>query len=299
MGYKWIILAIITIVFSSCLRLDNNMYESEKLDSYQLDDYPDPEISVPPFYDVASSKTHLIDIYSKGDNEVLPTQIKAIYIGDIANITTDTVIMYCHGNTGHMDNYWTRAKLLANVGEKYRFGVLMVDYRGYGMSEGETTEEGLYIDVNACLKWLKENGLTNDRLIMYGYSMGSAPATELTAHPRDMQAHKLILEAPFASAAVMVQDAGGLALPPSYFTNLEIDNAEEIKEVEEDFLWIHGREDAFLKIDTHGELVFANHKGIINSTKFAVRVENGEHSNVPKHMGLDAYIQTIEEFITQ
>lgn len=299
MGYKFLIIAVLAVSLSSCLRLDSNMFENIKLQEYELDDFTGPEISVPSIYDIEANKIHLIDIQSKGDNEVIPTEIKAIYIGDIANITTDTVIMYCHGNYGHMDYYWTRAKLLANIGHKNRFGVLMVDYRGYGMSEGESTEASLYIDVNSCLKWLKDQGLTDDRLIMYGFSMGTAPATELMAKPRDMQGHKLILEAPFASVDVMVQDGAGLALPSSFMTSLEIDNAEEIKAVEEDFLWIHGKSDAYLSITSHGELVFANHQGDEGTDKFAERVKGGEHSNVPIIMGLEVYINRLETFITQ
>jgi hypothetical protein len=41
-----------------------------------------------------------------------------------------------------------------------------------------------------------------------------------------------LLEAPFASSKVMVQDATGLSLPASFVTDLKIDNAEEIKKVE-------------------------------------------------------------------
>ena len=85
-----------------------------------------------------------------------------------------------------MDFYWQRAKLLANVGGKNKYGVLMIDYRGYGMSEGKPSEEGMYTDVNTALNWLKKSGLTNDRLVMYGFSLGTAPACELTANTRDM-----------------------------------------------------------------------------------------------------------------
>ena len=77
--------------------------------------------------------------------------------------------MYCHGNKWHMDFYWQRAKLLAHTNGKNKYGVLMMDYRGFGMSEGDPTENGMYADVNACMKWLKDKGLTNSRLIIYGF----------------------------------------------------------------------------------------------------------------------------------
>jgi hypothetical protein len=60
-----------------------------------------------------------------------------------------------------------------------------------------------------------------------------------------MNPSKLILEAPFASAETMIQDASGLALPSEFFTTLKINNAEEIKSVTQPFCWIHGEDDDF------------------------------------------------------
>ena len=84
-------------------------------------------------------------------SEESPVKIYAVYIGNVNTINTDTVIMYCHGNKSQMDYYWQRAKLLANVVGKNNYGVLMIDYRGYGMSEGDSSEEGMYTDVDTVL----------------------------------------------------------------------------------------------------------------------------------------------------
>lgn len=289
------LIIISIVVFSSCLRLDSNLYSPTKLEKYELNNSTGhTEISVGVEYDLPENLIHLFTLNSQGANEDSPTKIYAVYIGDTNRIGIDTVITYCHGNSYNMDVYWSRAKLLANLGKKNRFGVLMMDYRGYGMSEGEPTEEGLYTDVNTCLTWLKDKGLTNDRLIIYGFSMGTAPATELTANPRALTPSKLILEAPFASAAVMVDDASLLANTSSFYTNLAIDNAEEIKKVQQPFLWIHGKADAFLSIETHGEVVYKNYQG---SYSKAVRVENGAHSDVPAVYGYENYLKDVLEFI--
>jgi hypothetical protein len=130
---------------------------------------------------------------------------------------------------------------------------------------------------------------------MYGFSLGTAAATELTANPRTLRPAKLILEAPFASAEVMVQDASRLALPSSFFTNLKIDNAEEIKKVSQPFLWLHGEADDFLSVTTHGQVVSENYKGARQTVK---RVANGGHSNVPTIMGYENYTRMVLDFIT-
>jgi pimeloyl-ACP methyl ester carboxylesterase len=221
--------------------------------------------------------------------------IHALYTGDISKISTDSVIMYCHGNAGNIDYYWARHKLLANLGGKTNYGVLQIDYPGYGLSTGKTTEANMYASVGRALEWLKEKGLTNDRFLMYGFSLGSAPVCEITAKANyALTASRIMLEAPFASAEVMIQDAAILNFPGSYFVNLKIDNAEEIKTISKPFLWIHGIEDDFLNIETHGEVVYKNYSGTYSESH---RIPGAGHSTVPSTMGYSSYSSTILNFI--
>jgi pimeloyl-ACP methyl ester carboxylesterase len=284
------------ILLAGCLNLDENLYNNDNtIEAYLRDDYTgETDFILDNSYKIADSLIHEFTLGSQTPSESSPTTIYATYIGDLSQIAQDTVIMYCHGNKWHMDFYWQRAKLLANVGGKNRFGVLMIDYRGFGRSEGKPTEEGMYADVDAALGWLKQNGLTGDRLVIYGFSLGSAPSTELTANPRSLTPSKLMLEAPFASAEVMVQDGSGLSMPASFFTDLQIDNAEEIKKVQQPFFWIHGTKDDFLSIDTHGEVVFKNYQGTVSA---AHRIEGGGHGSVQTTMGFAEYEKAVLEFI--
>lgn len=293
---KYFALLLVITMLSSCLRLDNNLYNlSDKITEYKLDNYTGiQDFKLDDTYKIQDSIIHLFTLSSKGPSEGTATTIQAIYIGSISKIKTDTVIMYCHGNKWHMDFYWQRAKLLAHVNGKNKYGVLMIDYRGFGLSDGEPTEDGLYADVDAALKWLKLNGLSNDRLMMYGFSLGSAPACELTSKPRSMSPAKLILEAPFASADVMANDGSGLNMPASFFTNLKIDNAEEIKNINQPFCWLHGTNDNFLNINTHGEVVYKNYKG---TYKEAHRINGADHGEVPAKMGFTDYLTTLSNFI--
>jgi alpha/beta superfamily hydrolase len=283
------------LLFTSCIRLDDFLYNpnANPITEYLLGDYQgEVEFSLPDSMRLNRNMIHLFQIESddQGDKQ----EIWALYLGDISRIQTDTVILYCHGNKDHMDFYYPRTQLLAHAGGLHHYGVMMFDYRGFGLSGGHPTESGLYADTNAALQWLKDNGLTGDRLVMYGFSMGTAPATRLTAQPDIMQPSKLILEAPFASAEVFVQDGTGLAIPGSYFVNLEIDNAEKIKDVEEPFLWIHGTHDSFISMYTHGNVVFANYKG---TKGFACRTGGADHSDCPPVIGLSRYLDMIDQYI--
>jgi pimeloyl-ACP methyl ester carboxylesterase len=284
------------LLFSSCLRLDSNLYNPDKtIESYKLDHYSgEQDFILDASYFIPDSLIHQFSLFSKVAGESESTAIRAIYIGSMSHIQTDTVIMYCHGNKDHMDFYWQRAKLLAHVSGKNRYGVLMIDYRGYGLSSGKPSEDGLYADVDAALQWLKGNGLSNNRLILYGFSMGTAPVCELTNRPRSMSPSKFILEAPFASADVMANDGSGLNMPGSFFTNLKIDNAEEVKTIRQPFCWIHGTSDNFLNIETHGEVVYKNYNG---SYREAHRIDGADHGEVPEKMGFENYLNTLSTFI--
>jgi len=179
---KILVFVCCILLLSGCLRLDSQLFSNTQLTEYKFDRFDGkrelPEINS--LYTVADNMINLFALTSNSKSG--SAKIYAVYIGDISRIATDTVIVYCHGNSDHMDRYWNRAKLLANTGYLHRFGVLMFDYRGYGMSEGKPDEESLYADTDAALAWLKQKGLTDGRLVIYGYSLGTSAATEITAN---------------------------------------------------------------------------------------------------------------------
>ncbi|MFI5221325.1 MAG: alpha/beta hydrolase [Bacteroidia bacterium] len=294
---KILFLFSIIIFMSSCLRLDNNLFNGDiTITEYKFDGFAKGELGDlynNPAYAIPDSMINLFTLTSN-DNGNTAT-IYAEFIGNVNTISTDTIIMYCHGNKWHMDNYWNRTKLFANVGGRNRFGVMTFDYRGYGRSSGTSTESSMYADGDACLKWLQSKGLTSNRLIIYGYSLGSATATELTANPRTLSPCKLCLESPFSSTEAMTSDAAGISLPASYVTNIKIDNIGKIRKVNQPFLWMHGIADDFLKIETHGQAVFNNYRGVKG---IAVKVPGAVHNNVPSVLGYGTYMNTLLNFIT-
>jgi pimeloyl-ACP methyl ester carboxylesterase len=294
------IFALALVLLVSCnKRLDGFLFNNSKIESYLLDDYTgDKPFELDASFNIPSDLVHLFSYPIVDNGKTL--LVYAIYIGDLNTINQDTVILYCHGNRDHMDFYWNRQKLLAHIGGKNRYGVLSFDYPGFGMSEGTPTEENMYLATAGALNWLQTKGMENERLIAYGYSLGSAPATKIAANPNEFSLCPkiLILENPFASAEVMVQSSSGLSFPGSYFTNIKIANAEEIKKVNQPFLWMHGTDDTFLTLQAHGQVVYNNYSGIRGK---AVIVEGATHDGVlgiPMVLGFENYLNTIFEFIT-
>jgi|GEM_PF-94506 len=315
-----IILAFITIL-TSCQRLDDNLYNQEKLKKYSYDKYTgDVDFKLDDTYRIngtpGNSNTKRVQgmtsgfysflLYSQAATERDPIYCSAVYLGRLSTIKTDKIILYCHGNKSHMDFYWNRAKLLAGMngidtngykgqgGVPNGVGVVIFDYRGYGLSHGKPSEEGMYADVEAALNWLKLLGVKSENLTMYGFSLGSAPVCELAAKSKYLRPSKIILEAPFASAEAMVQDAAGLNMPATAYTDLVIDNSEEIKNIKMPLMWIHGTKDDFLNINTHGQLVYNNHSG---AYKEAHKIEGAGHSSVQTIWGLEESNKAIWKFI--
>lgn len=290
---------VLTLSVGCDKRLDDFLFNNDdSISSYKLDDFDGPvslEVSSQYFVPDNMINQFTFDIESEGEN----LNIAAIYTGDVNTIATDTVILYCHGNRDHMDYYWSRQKVYSHLGSLGRFGVLMIDYPGFGLSEGEPTEQNMYDAVDGAMGWLKENGLSNDRLVMYGFSLGSASVCKVAGEQNfSMNPSKIILEAPFASSEVMVQDAALLDMPASYFVNVQIANAEQIKYAEVPFLWMHGIKDDFLSITTHGQVVYDNYNAN-GPFKKAIKVPGAGHETVPVFLGLGKYQEEILNFILE
>ncbi len=290
---KLLLLILPAIAFFACkkINLDGLGFPATKTDMYLFDGYADGDMNLPDSFTVDANNRTLVTMESIDAATGQSYTIYGVYLGDTSTISTDTVILYLHGQSVHLDLYWDRATLLANLGNKYNYGVFMIDYRGYGMSEGEPTEQGLYEDCQAAIDWLTNRGLTGDRAIYYGFSLGAIPAIDRAAYG-SITPSKLIVEAPLASVENLVHSSTLINLDPGFVTTLEFPNAEKIKDVSAPFMWFHGTDDDYIEIE-NGELIYANHPGV----KTPVRVQNAMHGNIPDVMGIFNYMSTLETFI--
>ena len=291
-----VIILFIALTALACRkRLDGFLFNPSQIESYQLDAYQgELTLDLAGEFGVPDSMIHHLEW--NVELEEGSAKMSAIYVGDLASIATDTVILYCHGNKDHMDFYWPRQKLYAHAGGLGRYGVLMFDYPSFGLSEGKSSEANMYRTTARAIEWLQTQGLQNERFVIFGFSLGSAAACEVAAHPAEyaLSPSKLILEAPFASAEVMIQDAGLLSMPGSFLVDLLIDNATEIKKINIPLLWIHGEDDSFLSVKSHGQPVYDNKT---TGYKEAYLIPGGEHETTPFVAGYQNYIDRISTFI--
>ena len=85
-----------------------------------------------------------------------------------------TLIIF-HGNAGHLSNRIYKLNELF----KLNINVLLISWRGFSGNEGSPTEENLYSDAEAAINWLNEQKISNNKIILYGESLGSGVAVEM------------------------------------------------------------------------------------------------------------------------
>jgi fermentation-respiration switch protein FrsA (DUF1100 family) len=108
------------------------------------------------------------------------------------------VLLYLHGNAGNIGYRAHRMHRMTELG----WGVLLLEYRGFGGNPGQPTEAGLISDASAGLSELRRLGVRPDRILLWGESLGTNLAIVLAAE-HDVAA--VLLESPYTSIAETAQ----------------------------------------------------------------------------------------------
>jgi abhydrolase domain-containing protein 13 len=113
-----------------------------------------------------------------------------------------TILMF-HGNAGNIGHRLPIARILE---ESIGCNVLMLEYRGYGLSTGTPDEEGLMIDGQTGLDYIRERkDLKDTKIVVYGQSLGGAVSIALCAKNQDARdIAGLILENTFTSMKKLI-----------------------------------------------------------------------------------------------
>jgi fermentation-respiration switch protein FrsA (DUF1100 family) len=147
-------------------------------------------------------------------------------------------LLYFHGNAGSLYDRLDLLELLVGSG----FNVLMMDYRGYGKSEGTPSEPALYDDARAAYRYLvEERDVPAERLVLFGSSLGSAVAIELATSEA---AGALIVESAFTNVRELARLHYGW-LPDALLRSLshEFDSLAKVARLRTPVLYLHGTAD--------------------------------------------------------
>jgi fermentation-respiration switch protein FrsA (DUF1100 family) len=197
--------------------------------------------------------------------------------------TRPETLLWFHGNAGNISHRLDNLRLLH---DQVGTAVFLFDYRGYGRSEGQPSERGLYEDARAALQhFVTRRGVPREDLIYFGRSLGSGVAIELAteATPRG-----LILETPFVSIRAMARSLFGplAVVAPSSFDNLS--KSPRLKCPK---LFIHGDSDSLVPYAQGRELFEA---ALPPKAFYTIR---GADHNDTYLVGGSTYFRRIREFI--
>jgi len=173
-------------------------------------------------------------------------------------------VLFLHGNAATI-----AAKVnIAHYSELRRLGlnVMAPEYRGFGGLEGLPTESVLSADAQAAYDYLRTvRGVPASRLIIYGWSLGSAVAVTLASH---VEERALILEGAPSSLIAIGQQQYPF-FPVRLLMRNPFDSIERINQVRAPILFLHSPEDAVIPIAegrrlyeaAHGDKTFVEVRG--------------------------------------
>lgn len=162
---------------------------------------------------------------------------------------SERVLLYFHGNAGNISHRLYSIREWNELG----LSVLIIDYRGYGQSEGKPTEKGLYRDGEAAWNYLtNERGIAAGNIILFGRSLGGSVAAWLATQ---QEPAALIVESSFTSVPDIGQEAYPW-LPVRWLTRFKHGTRESIEKVTSPVLVVHSRDDEIIPFH-HGEKIYA------------------------------------------
>lgn len=156
-------------------------------------------------------------------------------------------LLFFHGNAGNISHRLDSIRLFNEL----RLSVFIVDYRGYGRSGGQPSEQGTATDARAAWAWLIDNGRRPGEIIVHGRSLGAAVAAGLA---REVQPGGVILESPFRSVPTIAQETYPF-LPARWLTRFEYATEDHVREIHAPLLVVHSEDDEIIPF-SHGRSVY-------------------------------------------
>lgn len=206
-----------------------------------------------PSKDYQNVTTHYEDVYFTTSDGI---KINGWYSPPrYRNIT----VIFCHGNGGNLSYYQDIFSKLKQKG----FGILAIDYRGYGKSEGKPGEKGLYEDLRTGIKFLNDEKKTPKKnIVLWGLSLGGAVVSQVASE--DVGYRGVILHSTFTNLKAMVGNIIAASMPQlgenvSILTNIipmfeKYDTKSRIELIKSPILITHSTPDDVVPVEMSREL---------------------------------------------
>lgn len=173
-------------------------------------------------------------------------------------------IIFCHGKSKNATNHFDVAGFLQQNG----YGVLLLEYRGFGKNPGTPSEKGLYKDLDSAVDYLQAHGIPKKQMVLWGFSLGGGVVSEVA------QSNKfggIILNSTFSdmnNAAKYLIDNGRLKLFNNKFAQKTLEslpaemiplknkfrNQAKMKKVQTKTLIMHAKNDPIIPYEMSKKL---------------------------------------------
>ena len=180
------------------------------------------------------------------------------------SISEYKTILFLHGNAGSLENRIHKINHFKDMNVNF----LIVAWRGFSGNKGQPTEIGLYEDARSSIKWLKQKGIAEENIIIYGESLGTGVAIEVA---QNKNFAGIILESPFTSMI----DAGKNKypfLPVAFLLKDKYESKKKLNLINSPVLVMHGEKDKIVPFYM-GKQIFE----ILPSPKFSYFNEQDDH----------------------
>jgi abhydrolase domain-containing protein 17 len=203
----------------------------------------------------------------------------------IVNRAATLTMLMSHGNG---EDLFQNAEVLHNLAGQLGISVLMYEYYGYSLAEGEPSEQGLYQCIDAAYAHLTQVlKIAPANVILHGRSLGSAPTVDLCSRWRHDPPAGMILISPVASGArIVLGRAAMLGYPVDMFMN-----DSKIERVPCPTLVIHGTKDTVVPVE-HGQLLYS----LLSNPYPPLWLEGAGHNDIEFHYGREL-MATMREFM--
>jgi uncharacterized protein len=194
-------------------------------------------------------------------------------------------VVYFHGNGGNL-SVWS--DVLVGIA-RHGYELIAVDYRGFGLSTGSPTEQGLYRDVDATIQFVDANLRRKDLpLVYWGRSIGTAMAAyAANRHAPD----GVVLEAGFPTGRSIFENSPVMFVL-TFFATYRFPTAELMSNVMVPALVLHGDEDTIIPYELGQRLYEA-----LPGPKTFVTIDGADH-NDPVPTNAELYWSAVQKFIT-
>lgn len=197
-----------------------------------------------------------------------------------ASAKSKGVIFYLHGNAGSLASWGYAADLYTTMG----YDVFMLDYRGYGKSEGKiSSQQQLFDDVQTAYDKLKQQYRENE-IVVLGYSLGTGLATKVASmnNPK-----LLILQAPYLSILDMAKRT--FPFIPSFIVKYKLETNKYIQDCNMPIVLFHGTNDGVIYYESSVKL-----KDLIQEKGMLIPLEGQGHNGMTDNPD---YIREVKDIL--